>query len=78
VVVGGSLLIVGHHPSDHEAGVPRPQHRELFFTGADIAGRLEGTSWQVVTDYAAPREATTPEGQEVTVHDTVFRAMRTA
>lgn len=76
VAIGGTLLVVGHHPSDLESRMPRPHHPELFFTGADIAARLDAERWQVVTDYAAPRIATTPDGEEVSIHDTVFRATR--
>lgn len=72
---GGTLLIVGHHPSDLESGVPRPNLPELFFTGDDLVKLVDG-SWEIVTNAAPGREATLPEGQTVTVHDTVFRARR--
>ena len=36
---GGMLLIVGHHPSDLETGVPRPPMPELFYTPEEIARR---------------------------------------
>jgi SAM-dependent methyltransferase len=72
---GGILLIVGHHPSDLEAGVPRPPMPELFYTPEEIAGLLDG-SWTVRTSAARPRPATTPDGAEVTIHDTVLAAVR--
>jgi len=75
VADGGTLLIVGHHPSDMRTTMPRPQQPELFFTGADLAAEL-GDEWQVLTNVAAPRDATDPEGRTVTIHDTVFRARR--
>jgi SAM-dependent methyltransferase len=71
----GMLLIVGHHPSDLETGVPRPPMPELFYTPEEIAGLL-GDSWTVQTCEARPRPATTPDGTEVTVHDTVLAAVR--
>jgi SAM-dependent methyltransferase len=71
----GMLLIVGHHPSDLETGVPRPPMPELFYTPEEIAGPL-GDSWTVRTCAARPRPATTPDGTEVTVHDTVLAAVR--
>jgi SAM-dependent methyltransferase len=74
---GGMLLIVGHHPSDLEAGVPRPPMPELFYTPEEIADLL-GDSWTVRTCVARPRPATTPDGTEVTVHDTVLAAIREA
>ena len=73
----GMLLIVGHHPSDLEAGVPRPPMPELFYTPEEIAAPLGG-SWTVRTCAARPRPATTPDGTEVTVHDTVLAAIRGA
>jgi SAM-dependent methyltransferase len=74
---GGMLLVVGHHPSDLDAGVPRPPMPELFYGPEEIAGLLDG-SWTVRSCEARPRPATTPDGAEVTVHDTVLAAMRTA
>jgi SAM-dependent methyltransferase len=71
----GLLLIVGHHPSDLEAGVPRPPMPEVFYTPEEIAAPLDG-SWTVRTCAARPRPATTPDGTEVTVHDTVLAAVR--
>jgi len=71
----GMLLIVGHHPSDLEAGVPRPPMPEVFYTPEEIAASLGG-SWTVRTCEARPRPATTPDGAEVTVHDTVLAAVR--
>jgi SAM-dependent methyltransferase len=72
----GTLLIVGHHPSDMHTTMPRPQQPDLFFTGEDLAAELGGDGWQIVTNVAAPREVTDPEGRTVTIRDTVFRARR--
>jgi SAM-dependent methyltransferase len=72
---GGMLLIVGHHPSDLEAGVPRPPMPELFYTPEEIAGLL-GDTWTVQSCEARPRPTTTPDGTEVTIHDTVLAAVR--
>jgi SAM-dependent methyltransferase len=74
---GGMLLIVGHHPSDLAAGVPRPPMPELFYTPDEIAGLLDG-SWAINASEARPRPATTPDGADVTVHDTVLAATRLA
>ena len=75
VADGGTLLIVGHHPLDLETTMPRPRQPELFFTGDDLAGDLDG-GWEIVTNVAAPHEAADPEGRPVVIHDTVFRARR--
>jgi SAM-dependent methyltransferase len=72
----GTLLIVAHHPSDMQTTVPRPNQPELFFTGDDLAAELGGDGWEIVTNVAAAREVTDPDGRPVTIHDTVFRARR--
>lgn len=56
VAPGGTLLIVGHHPSDLQTTVPRPPRPELFFTGADVVALLDPDGWDVVTDAAVARE----------------------
>jgi SAM-dependent methyltransferase len=76
VAPGGTLLIVGHHPSDMQTTMPRPQMPELFFTGDDIAARLDPGQWEIITNAAAERTATDPDGRHVTIHDTVLRARR--
>jgi SAM-dependent methyltransferase len=76
VAVGGTLLIVGHHPSDLQTSVPRPQQPERFFTADEIAGQLDPAAWEIITNAAAPRIVTNPDGSQVTVHDTVLRARR--
>jgi SAM-dependent methyltransferase len=72
---GGMLLVVGHHPSDLASGVPRPPMPALFYTPAEIAGLLD-RSWTVQACEARPRPARTPDGAEVTIHDTVLVATR--
>lgn len=73
---GGSLLIVGHHPSDQQTTMPRPHLPELYFTGDDIIAYLDAGQWEVISNTAAPRPVTDPEGRAVTIHDTVLRARR--
>jgi len=72
---GGMLVVVGHHPSDLASGVPRPPMPELFYTPAEIAGLLD-RSWTVQACEARPRQARTPDGAEVKIHDTVLVATR--
>lgn len=73
---GGTLLIVGHHPSDLQTTMPRPALPERFFTGDDIAATLDGREWDIITNAAPARSATDPDGRTVTIHDTVLRARR--
>ena len=74
VTPGGTLLIVGHHPSDLQTTMPRPNMPELFFTGDYIAAVLDPRQWDIITNAAAARSATDPDGRAVTIHDTVLRA----
>ncbi|HEX3840974.1 MAG TPA: class I SAM-dependent methyltransferase [Acidimicrobiales bacterium] len=76
VAPGGTLLIVGHHPSDLQTTMPRPHEPELFFTGDDVVGQLDPAEWDIVTNAAAGRTVTDPEGRSVTIHDTVLSARR--
>ena len=78
VAPGGSLLMVCHHPSDLQTTVPRPNMPELFFIGDDIAAELDPGQWAVITNAAPGRTVTDPDGNEVTVHDTVLRVVRRA
>jgi 2-polyprenyl-3-methyl-5-hydroxy-6-metoxy-1,4-benzoquinol methylase len=73
---GGALLIVGHHPSDMETSVRRPKFPDLFFTAEQIAETLDESEWEIIAADAPGREATDPEGRTVTIHDTVFHALR--
>jgi SAM-dependent methyltransferase len=72
---GGMLLVVGHHPSDLDSGVPRPPMPERFYTPDEVAGLLDG-SWTINVCEARGRPATTPDGAEVTIHDTVLAATK--
>ncbi len=76
VARGGTLLIVGHHPSDLQTTMPRPPMPELFYTGDDIAAALDPSEWDIITNASPARTATDPDGQPVTIHDTVLRARR--
>jgi SAM-dependent methyltransferase len=71
----GTLLIVGHHPSDLATGVPRPPMPDRFYTADEVAHLLDN-AWTIVVNVARPRPAPTPEGVEVTIHDAVLRATR--
>jgi hypothetical protein len=76
VAPGGSLLVVGHHPSDLQTTAMRPPVPELFFTAAEVAASLDPQEWEIVVSAARERTATDPDGRAVSVHDTVPRAQR--
>jgi SAM-dependent methyltransferase len=77
VASGGSLLIVGHHPSDLQT-IPRPLSPDRFFTASDIAALLDPHGWDIVISTARERGATDPAGRPVIIHDAVVRARRGA
>jgi SAM-dependent methyltransferase len=76
VAEGGTLLIVGHSPTDLHTAAARPPRPELFFTAAEIAAALDSLRWRVIVAEARPREARDPDGHPVLVHDEVLAARR--
>lgn len=75
VAPGGTLLIVGHHPSDLHGPAPRPDLPDLYFTAEDIAGMLDD-GWEHQVIGTRPREASGPDGATLAVADTVYRGRR--
>jgi SAM-dependent methyltransferase len=73
---GGTLLIVGHHPSDLETTVGRPNIPDLFFTAEEVAAALQPDDWQVIVAAAPERQLLDPDGQPVTIRDAVMHAVR--
>ncbi|GIG36336.1 hypothetical protein Cpa01nite_17170 [Cellulomonas pakistanensis] len=76
VAPGGTLLVVAHHASDLATTIGRPDLPELFFEPADVVAALEPGGWDVPVAEARPRTATDPDGREITIRDTVVRAVR--
>jgi hypothetical protein len=72
----GTLLVVGHHPSDLQTTARRPPRPEVFYTAADVAALLDPAHWDIIVEAARARSAVDPAGQAITVHDTVLRARR--
>lgn len=73
----GHLVIIGHHPSDLDTAMPRPLEPDIFYTADDLVDDLPAHTWKALTRTARPRTATTPNGRQVTIHDTVLTARRT-
>jgi SAM-dependent methyltransferase len=79
VATDGTLLVVGHHPSDLETAAHlRPHHPELLFTADEIVALLDPADWQIVTAEARPRSVADGEDRNVHVQDAVLVARRTA
>lgn len=76
VAPGGTLLIVNHHHSDIQTTIPRNPDKEMYFTASDVAESLDSADWDVLVEGALERSATNPDGNEVTIHDTIFNARR--
>jgi thioredoxin reductase/SAM-dependent methyltransferase len=74
---GGTLLIVGHDPSDVHTTVPRPHLEEVGWTAQEVADSL-GSGWTVEVAEARSRQTHDPDGNEVRIHDAVLRARRRA
>ncbi|WP_308160925.1 class I SAM-dependent methyltransferase [Cellulomonas sp. GbtcB1] len=76
VAPGGTLLVVAHHASDLRTTIGRPDLPELFFDPEDVVAALDPAGWEVPVAEARPRTATDPDGREITIRDTVVRAVR--
>ncbi|SNR68847.1 Methyltransferase domain-containing protein [Haloechinothrix alba] len=75
VVPGGTLLIVGHHPSD-PATASHAATPDVHFTAEEIAADLEPGRWDIVVAETRTRSATGHDGYETTVRDAVLRARK--
>lgn len=76
VAVGGSLVVLAHHPDDVHTGLRNTDLSHLLFT-PDAVTTLLGEGWEVVTSRVVTREHV-HEGTTYVVSDTVVRARRLA
>jgi SAM-dependent methyltransferase len=75
---GGTLLVVGHDPSDLATNVRRPPDPAVLYTVGDIAGALDAHVWDIVVCEARPRSAIDRDERPATVNDAIVRARRRA
>jgi thioredoxin reductase/protein-L-isoaspartate O-methyltransferase len=75
VAPGGTLLVIGHDPSDLHTSAHPAQLAEAGWTADEVAASL-GAGWVVDTCEARLRTTTNPHGEDVTLHDAVLRAHR--
>ena len=75
VAPGGTLLIVGHDPSDSATSVHRPHLAEMGWTALELAAGL-GPEWSIEVAQSRPRIVRDAEGVEVSIGDAVLRAVR--
>lgn len=64
VAPGGTLLIVGHHPSDPRPGVSDAAVRDVHFTADDVAAELDPDRWEIVVAESRHRPITGHDGHE--------------
>ena len=76
VTARGTLLLVGHHPSDVHTSAARPDLPDMFFTAEELAADLDPAAWEVLVTDARPRQAKDPQGREITIRDTVLVARK--
>jgi 2-polyprenyl-3-methyl-5-hydroxy-6-metoxy-1,4-benzoquinol methylase len=69
---GGTLLVVGHLHDEMHAH--RPGH--MFRPAEIIAAALDPAAWQVLVATTIERPGTGPDGEPMTVGDSVLRAVR--
>jgi len=74
----GTLLVVGHHPSDLHTTARRPRGPGVLYSAEDVVALLDPGEWDIAVCAARPRRASDPNGNSITVHDTVLRAQRRA
>jgi hypothetical protein len=73
---GGALLIVGHHPSDMETKIRRPNLPDFFATAEQVAKTLDPADWDIVFAGAPARQFVDPNGEAITIRDAVLHARR--
>lgn len=78
VASGGTLLIVGHDPSDLATNVRRPPDPAVLPTASDIARALDAGAWDIQCCETRPRPATDRDERPATVNDAIVRATRRA
>jgi SAM-dependent methyltransferase len=78
VAPGGTLLVVGHHPSDLDtAAHVRPHRSDVLFLPDEIVALLDPSSWIVVAAESRPRTMIDGDGRTLHVADAVLVARRT-
>ena len=74
VAPGGTLLIVGHHPSELHTDISHASASEAFFTAEEVAANLDPVRWEIVVAETRTRSTTGHDGHEITLCDAVLRA----
>jgi SAM-dependent methyltransferase len=75
VAPGGTLLIVGHEPSELHTGL-HGHEPDMFATAAQLAAELDPAEWEVLVAESRSRIVRVPDGREAPGSDAVLRARR--
>ena len=73
---GGRLLVTAHHPADAGTGLRNPALAHLLFTPEQLVALLDPAEWEVEVAGTPQRDVTNGDGDNVTITDTVVRALR--
>ncbi|MGH8862909.1 MAG: class I SAM-dependent methyltransferase [Jatrophihabitantaceae bacterium] len=73
---GGTLLIVNHDLLDLHTTAGRPNLPEMFLTVDEIAATLDSDCWRAEVVESFQRPFTDHDGNPITIHDAVVRAVR--
>jgi SAM-dependent methyltransferase len=76
VAKGGTLLLVGHHPSGMPTGTGHAHLPDMVFTAEELAAELDPQSWEIQVVDTRPRQGRDPEGREISTCDAVMKARR--
>ena len=76
VAPGGTLLIVGHAPTEPQATTSHAPAPGSHITAEEVAAGLGPDRWDVAVAEARSRTATAHDGHEITIHDAVLRARK--
>jgi thioredoxin reductase/SAM-dependent methyltransferase len=76
VAPSGTLLIVGHHPTDLRTSAHRMHFPDMMFSAEEVAESLDPSDWDIEFAGTRARAATDPEGRDITIRDAVLIARR--
>ena len=70
----GTLLVVGHAPTDEHTAGMAAQFPDIFFTAEQVVAALDPRQWKILVAESRPRPTRHQSGHGAVRHDTVVRA----
>ena len=74
----GTLLVVGHHPSDVNVPDVKRSRPELLYTAEDVQRLLSTDEWHIVVADKRSRDVTDLQGRIATINDAILVARKMA